>query len=155
MPRLEWRFSTGSVLDDGNWFIDHGDPVNEGILSLKQVIQISDDPVFCLIEHMRIQDRIVAAAVSLLRDLDAALPAADGRRAGRLAADSPLVGSLLRARSAMQHVLLQAVDGLVECRKGRIEQALLADAPLATEVLFSLATAQNTMWWLEARLPYL
>lgn len=154
MPRLEWRFSTGSVLDDGNWFIDHGDPVRESIVSLQQVIRISDDPVFCLIEHMRIQDRIVAAATELLHDLDAALPAADGAEAGRLASDSPLVSSLLRARRALQHVLLQAVDGLVECRKGRIEEALRAEAPLATEVLFSLAGAQNTLWWLEARLPY-
>jgi len=150
--RIEWRFSEGSVLSIGHWYLDWGDPQNETLLTLTQVIHASDNPVWCLREHANVMMRIVDGAEELLVDLAGLGTAEDGSPV-RLAQSSPIVGSVLRAHHSIQHALALLVDALVECRKGTVERALRGDSVLGMSLTFSMSDAVNCCYRLEGHLP--
>jgi len=151
--RIEWRFSEGSVLSIGHWYLDWGDPQKETLLTLTQVIHASDNPIWCLREHANVLGRIVNGAEELLADLGG-LGTADGLPV-RLARSSPIVGSVLRAHHSTQHALALLVDALVECRKGPVERALRSDGELGMSLTFSMSDAVNCCYRLEGHLPAL
>jgi len=151
--RIEWRFTEESLLSIGHWYEAFGDPSNEALLTLTQVIRLTDNPVWCLTEHARVLRQIVTAANDLLGSLDEAMPTnPDG--SGTVAPDTPMGLSIRRAYQAVQHATMLLVDGLVECRKGRMETALRTDPRLCAEVVYALADAVNTQAWLMSRLRY-
>ena len=150
--RMEWHFNEGSVLSIGHWYLDWGDPEHETLLTLTQVIYASDNPIWCLKEHAIVLRRIISAAEDLLADLAGLGHGEDGMPA-RLLRDSPMVTSVLRAHHAVHHAMALLVDALVECRKGPVENAMLADATLSSSLAFVLSEAVNCTYRLEMRLP--
>ena len=141
------------MLSVGHWYEAFGDPANEALLTLTQVIRMTDNPVWCLTEHARVTRQVVAAANDLLTSLDESLPAGpDGTV--QIDAMTPIGTSVLRAHQAVQHVSMLLVDALVECRKGRMDTALRADPGFCTEVVYALADALNTQAWLASRVRY-
>ena len=154
MPRrIEWRFTEDSKLSIGHWYEAYGDPVNEALLTLTQVIRMTDNPVWSLTEHARVTRQVVTAANDLLSSLDEAMPAGpDG--SATIDATTPIGNSILRAHQAVQHVAMLLVDALVECRKGRMDAALRVDPAFCTEVIYALSDAINTQAWLASRVRY-
>lgn len=152
MPqRIEWRFSEGSVLSIGHWYLNWGDPTGEMLLTLTQVIHESDNPIWCLREHADVMNRIVDGAEELLVDLTGLGTVND--QPVRLSAASPMVGSVFRAHRSMHHALALMTDALVECRKGPVEMAMQTDRALASEILFAMSDTLNSCYRLESHLP--
>ncbi|MGQ0616578.1 MAG: hypothetical protein ACT4PW_06235 [Acidimicrobiia bacterium] len=151
--RIEWRFTEGSVLSVGHWYLDWGDPEGETLLTLTQVIHASDNPVWCLREHAQVLGRIVAGAEDLVADL-AGLGHDEHGAPIRMGESSPMVPSVLRAHRSIHHALALLVDALVECRKGPVENALRADADLASSLAFSMSDAVNCCYRLELHFPF-
>ena len=154
MPRrIEWRFTEDSKLSIGHWYEAYGDPINESLLTLTQVIRMTDNPVWCLTEHTKVLRQVAGAANDLLSSLDEAMPTGpDG--SGAVDVTSPMGNSILRAHQALQHVTMLLVDALVECRKGRMDAAFRVDPALCTEVIYGLSDAINTQAWLASRVRY-
>lgn len=153
MPhRIEWRFTEDTRLSIGHWYEAFGDPANEALLTLTQVIRITDNPVWCLSEHGRVVRQVVTAAEELIRNLDEAMP--ESADSGWINVATPMGQSVLNAHNAVRHVTMLLVDALVECRKGRMDAALHQDAALAADTLCVLADALNTQTWLGSSLRY-
>ena len=150
--RISWHFTEESVFSPGFWYVDWGDPVNEGIVTLTQAVSMSDTPMWCIHEHGLVLRRIIAAAESLLDDLDQAL-SHDFDEPRPVAADSPLAGTVLSAYQSLHHTYILLVDALVECRKGRLERDLRAQREEAAELCLVMADAYNTILHLRRRLP--
>ena len=141
------------MLSVGHWYEAYGDPANESLLTLTQVIRLTDNPVWSLTEHAKIVRQVVAAANDLLTSLDDAVPAGpDGSNA--IDVTSPMGTSVLRAHQAVQHVTMLLVDALVECRKGRMDMAFSVDPGLCRDVIYGLSDAINTQAWLASRVRY-
>jgi len=151
--RIEWRFTDDSMLSIGHWYESYGDPANEALLTLTQVIRMTDNPVWCLSEHTKVLRQVVSAANDLLTNLDEAMPSSDDE-SNAIDVTTPMGNSILRAHQAVQHVSMLLVDALVECRKGRMDAALRADPALGTEVIYGLSDAVNIQAWLASRVRY-
>ncbi len=149
--RIEWRFSEPSVLSIGHWYLEWGDPNEETLLTLTQVIRASDNPIWCLREHAAVLTRIIDGAEDLIADLAALDIGAEGPV--RLLQSSPMVASVLRAHNSVQHALALLVDALVECRKGPVQMAMQTNQTLASDLAFALADAVNCCYRLERHLP--
>ncbi len=153
MPRrIEWRFTEESRLSIGHWYEAFGDPANEALLTLTQVIHITDNPVWCLSEHTNVVRQVIAAADELIRNLDEAMP--DSAESGGIGVGTPMGQSVLNAHNAVRHVTMLLIDALVECRKGRMDSALRQDPRLAADTMYALADALNTQAWLASSLRY-
>ena len=154
MPRrIEWRFTEESMLSIGHWYEAFGDPANEALLTLTQVVRLTDNPVWSLTEHARVLRQVLTAANALLSSLDEAIPAGpEGTDA--IDATTPIGTSILRAHQAVQHMSMLLIDALVECRKGRMDMAFRTDPGLCTEVIYVLADALNIQAWLASRVRY-
>ena len=153
MPRrFEWRYEDDSRLNGGNWFENHGDPATERCLTLTAVVMSVDDPVCCVTAHAGVLRELVETAGALLADLDDAFPEEAAAGAPMVSADSPLGSSLVRAHRALTHAIALMVDALVECRLGRLEMTLFNNPTLCGDVLFSLAEAVNTQFWITHRI---
>lgn len=153
MPRrIEWRFTEDTRLSIGHWYEAFGDPANESLLTLTQVIRITDNPVWCLTEHAGVVRQVVTAADELIRNLDEAMP--DSAESGGIDVATPMGQSVLNAHNAVRHVTMLLIDALVECRLGRMDSALRNDAALAADTLYVLADALNTQAWLVSSLRY-
>lgn len=148
---MEWRFIDESVIGVGHWYLNWGDPVNERLVSLTDVIQIADNPVWCLREHTTILTRIVEGVEDLLDDMGGMYE--PGGTPVRLGAGTPMEFTVLRAHHAVQHALALLVDAMVECRKGPIRQALTADPLLASVLAFTMSDALNCCYRLAMHLP--
>lgn len=148
---MEWRFTYDSVIGVGHWYLNWGDPLSEQLVTLADVIQIADNPVWCLREHTAILNRIVTAVEDLLEDMSG-MTNSDGSPA-RLVPSSPMVFTVARAQGAVQHALALLVDAIVECRKGPIEQAVSSDQALAASLAFTMAEALNCIFRLGTHLP--
>jgi hypothetical protein len=122
--------------------------MRESRLTLTQVVQMSDDPVWCVREHAKVMSDITEHLLGLLNDIEAAYPQAAVIQ-GEISVDrdSPMAATLLQGHQALQYVVVLLVDALVECRRGRLEMALFNDRELAATVLFALAEAQNAQLW--------
>ncbi|MGH9226125.1 MAG: hypothetical protein ACRD2W_20600 [Acidimicrobiales bacterium] len=154
MPRkIEWRFTEDTMLSVGHWYEAYGDPANEALLTLTQVIRMTDNPVWCLHEHTKVLRKVVGAANDLLTSLDEAMPTDPGDD-NSIDVTTPIGTSILRAHQALQHVAMLLVDALVECRKGRMDAAFRVDPGLCTEVIYGLSDAINTQAWLAHRVRY-
>lgn len=149
--RMEWRFTEASVLSIGYWYANWGDPINEHLLTLTEVIQSTGDAAWCFREHAKVLDRIVEGAQPLLEDL-AGLGYEDGRPV-RLAPHSPIVVSVVRAHMSIHHALSLLADALVEFRHGSVANTLAADGQLAAELSFCMGDAVNCGYLLEQHLP--
>lgn len=150
--RISWHFTEESVFSPGFWYVDWGDPANEGIITLTQAVQMADTPMWCIHEHGLVLRRIIAAAESLLDDLDQAL-SHDFDEPRPVAPDSPLFGTVLAAYRSLHHAYVLLVDALVECRKGRLERDLRAQREEAAELCLVMADAYNCTLHLRRRLP--
>ncbi len=150
--RISWHFTEETVFSPGFWYVDWGDPVNEGIVTLTQAVSMADTPMWCIHEHALVLGRIVKAADALLDDLDRALDD-DVDVARPVAADSPLAGTVLSAYQSLHHAYILLVDALVECRKGRLERDLRAQREEAAELCLVMADAYNAILQLRRRLP--
>ena len=148
--RIEWRFVEDSLIGVGHWYLNWGNPIDEQLVTLTQVIQVADNPVWCLREHCAILLRIIGAAEGLLEDMRG-LYDPDGAPV-KLASGSPMEHTVLRAHHAVQHALALLVDAMVECRKGPIERALRQDPGLASELAFATADAVNCVYRLSVHL---
>jgi hypothetical protein len=148
MPRIEWRYVDESRIGLGSWFHEYGDPMRESRLTLTQVVQMSDDPVWCVREHAKVMADITEHLLGLLNDIEASYPQSAVIE-GEISVDrdSPMAATLLQGHHALQYVVVLLVDALVECRRGRLEMALFNDRDLAATVLFALAEAQNAQLW--------
>lgn len=148
MPRIEWRYVDQSRIGLGSWFHEFGDPQRESRLTLTQVVQMSDDPVWCVREHVKVMRDITEHVLSVLNDIEAAYPQAAVIEGDvRVDRSSPMAGTLMQGHLALQNVVLLLVDALVECRKGRLEMALFNDRELSATVLMALAEAMNAQLW--------
>lgn len=147
MARIEWRFTEGSALSVGHWYYEWGDVENESLLTLAEVMRVSDNPVWCLREHVRVLSQINDATLVLVGDITEALPLQES--GGRVSHDSPLARSLAGAHQALHHAVALLIDALVECRKGRLEAGLRDDAELASATAFAIADALNSTHVLE------
>lgn len=150
--RISWHFTEESVFSPGFWYVDWGDPVHEGIITLTQAVSMSDTPMWCIHEHALVLRRIIDGAERLLDDLDQAL-SHDFDEPRPVTADSPLAGTVLSAYRALHHAYILLVDALVECRKGRLERDLRAQREEAAELCLVMADAYNTTLHLRRRLP--
>jgi hypothetical protein len=150
--RISWHFTEESVFSPGFWYVDWGDPVNEGIVTLTQAVSMADTPMWCIHEHGLVLRRIIKASESLLDDLDQAL-SHDFDEPRPVAADSPLAGTVLSAYQSLHHTYILLVDALVECRKGRLERDLRNQRDEAAELCLVMADAYNTILHLRRRLP--
>lgn len=150
--RMEWRFEEGSVLSIGHWYLNWGDPHDEHILTLTQLVQTTGNAMWCLREHGNVLDRIVEGAQPLLADL-ASLGLDDDGLPLRLAPYSPIVHSVVRAHMAIHHALSLLVDALVEFRHGTVSTELAANGLLAAELTLSMGDAINCGYLLEQHLP--
>lgn len=149
--RIEWRFSEPSVLSIGHWYLEWGNPNEEALLTLTQVIQASDNPIWCLREHAAVLARIIDGAEDLLADLASVDGGSDAPM--RLVQSSPMVASVIRAHNSIQHALALLVDALVECRKGPVQMAMQTNQTLASDLAFALSDAVNCCYRLERHLP--
>jgi hypothetical protein len=148
VPRIEWRYVDESRIGLGSWFHEFGDPVHESRLTLTQVVRLSDDPVWCVREHVKVIGDITEHVLGLLRDIEASYPqAAVIEGEVRVDRDSPMARTLVQGQMALQNVVLLLVDALVECRKGRLEMALFNDRELSAISLLALAEAMNAQLW--------
>ena len=150
--RMEWRFEEGSVLSVGHWYMNWGDPRDEHILTLTQLVQTTGNATWCLREHGKVLDRIADGAQPLLADL-ASLGIDENGLPLRLAPHSPIVHSVVRAHTAIHHALSLLVDALVEFRHGSVRIELGANGPLAAELTLSMGDAINCGYLLEQHLP--
>ncbi len=150
--RISWHFTEESVFSPGFWYVDWGDPVHEGVITLTQAVNMADTPMWCIHEHALVLRRIITAAEGLLDDLDQAL-SHDFDEPRPVAADSPLFGTVLAAHRSLHHAYVLLVDALVECRKGRLERDLRAQREEAAELCLVMADAYNTTLHLRRRLP--
>lgn len=154
MPRrIEWRFTEDTILSIGHWYEAYGDPAGESLLTLTQVIRLTDNPVWCLTEHTKVLRQVIQAANDLLTSLDEAIPGS-AEEGNAIDVTSPMGNSVLRAHQAVHHVSMLLVDALVECRRGRMDAAFRADPSLCTEVIYGLSDAVNTQAWLASRVRY-
>jgi hypothetical protein len=148
VPRIEWRYVDESRIGLGSWFHEFGDPIHESRLTLAQVVRLSDDPVWCVREHVQVMADITEHVLGLLNDIEAAYPqAAVIEGTIRVDRDSPMAATLLQGHLALQNVIVLLVDALVECRKGRLEMALFNDRTLSATMLLTLAEAMNAQMW--------
>ena len=149
---MEWRFEEGSVLSIGHWYLNWGDPLDEHILTLTQVIQVTGNAVWCFREHAKVLDRIIEGVEPLLADL-ASLGVDEDGFPNRLAQHSAIVVSVVRAYNAVHHALSLLVDALVEYRHGSFRTQLAADGSLAADLTFAMGEAVNCGYLLEQHLP--
>ena len=149
--RIEWRFTDGSVLGSGHWFVDWGDPISERRITLTELIHVSDNPVWCLREHTNIMKQIVDAADDVIADIVGVVD--DYGQPAMLVASSPMELAARRTASALQHSLALLVDALVECRKGPMRDALDRDFAFASDVAFVMSDALNCTWRIAQQLP--
>ena len=148
VARIEWRYVDGSRIGLGSWFHEYGDPIHESRLTLSQVVLLSDDPVWCVREHVKVMSDITEHVLGVLRDIEQSYPqAAVIEGSIRVDRDSPMAGTLVQGHLALQNVVVLLVDALVECRKGRLEMALFNDRELSATVLLALAEAMNAQLW--------
>lgn len=150
--RFEWRYEDDSRLNGGNWFENHGDPVEERCLTLTSVVQAVDDPVWCIRAHAGVLTELCETAGALLADLDAAFPEQAAAGEPVVSVDSPLGLSLVQAHRSLTHAVALMVDALVECRLGRLEMTLFNNPTLSGDVLFALAEAVNLQFWISHRI---
>ena len=148
MPRIEWRYVDDSRIGLGSWFHEYGDPKLESQLTLTQVVQLSDDPVWCVREHVKVTRDITEHVLELLNTIEASYPQSAAIE-GKVRVDraSPMAATLVQGHLALQNVVLLLIDALVECRKGRLEMALYNDRDLAATMLLTLAEAMNAQKW--------
>ena len=149
---MEGRFEEGSDLSIGHGYLNWGDPRDEHILTLTQLVQNTSNAMWCLREHGNVLDRIVEGAQPLLADL-ASLGLDDDGLPLRLAPYSPIVHSVVRAHMAIHHALSLLVDALVEFRHGTVSTELAANGLLAAELTLSMGDAINCGYLLEQHLP--
>lgn len=148
MARIEWRYVDETRIGLGSWFHEYGDPVHETRLTLTQVVQLSDDPVWCVREHVKVIGEITEHVLGLLRDIEGFHPQSAVIQGDvRVERDSPMAVTLLQGYQALQNVVVLLVDALVECRRGRLEMALFNDRDLAATTLLALAEAKNAQMW--------
>jgi hypothetical protein len=148
MPRIEWRYVDDSRIGLGSWFHEYGDPVLESRLTLTQVVHLSDDPVWCVREHVKVTKDITEHVLGLLNTIEESYPqsaAIEGTI--RVDRDSPMAATLLQGHLALQNVVLLLIDALVECRHGRLEMALFNERDLAATMLLTMAEAMNAQLW--------
>jgi hypothetical protein len=148
VPRIEWRYVDESRIGLGSWFHEYGDPVLESRLTLTQVVQLSDDPVWCVREHVKVTRDITEHVLGLLGTIEASYPQSAVIE-GTIQVDrsSPMAATLVQGHLALQNVVLLLIDAVVECRKGRLEMALFNDKDLAATMLFALSEAMNAQLW--------
>jgi len=149
--RIEWRFPEQSLLAIGNWYLDWGDPERERLVTLSDLIKLSDNPAWCIREHADILGRVVAAVDDLLADL-LGLSTSQGEVL-RLVEGSPMAFTAVRAYQALQHAIALLVDALVECRKGALEELMRRDPMLSSTVAFALSDAMNGCYRLALHFP--
>lgn len=147
---MEWRFIDESLVGVGHWYLDWGDPINERLVTLTHVIQIADNPVWCLREHTSILTAIVEGVEDLLDDMGG-MYHQDGSPV-RLGPGTPMEFTVLRAHQAVEHALALLVDALVECRKGPVQVALTADPDLSAKLAFTMSDALNCCYRLAMHL---
>ena len=148
---MGWRFTDESVIGAGHWYLNWGDPFSERFVTLTDVIQIADNPVWCRREHAMIVTKIVSGVGNLLDDMRG-MYHRDGTQV-RIGAGTPMEFTVLRAHQAVQHALALLVDALVECRRGPVERALTADQQPASLIAFTMSDALNCCYQLAMRLP--
>ena len=149
--RLEWRFTDQSLFGFGNWYLDWGDSDRERLVTLSDVVQLSDNPAWCLREHSGILGKISGAVDDLLDDL-AGLSVPDGEEV-QLRRGTPMSVTVRRAYAALQHATVLLADAMVECRKGALEHAMRQDPLLSSGVAFALSDGMNGCYRLARYLP--
>jgi hypothetical protein len=148
MARIEWRYVDDSRIGLGSWFHEYGDPVLESRLTLTQVVQLSDDPVWCVREHVKVTRDITEHVLGLLNTIESSYPqSAVIEGTIRVDRSSPMAATLVQGHLALQNVVLLLIDALVECRTGRLEMALFNERDLAASMVLALAEAMNAQLW--------